>query len=81
MQTRAYDSYQRTTAINYTPEVVDPPADAFTTITGNLVITGTINGQTISGSHTVTHKTESIDTTLEEGIFVETTGEIYKEQQ
>ena len=80
MRYRAYDAYDRTTAITYTPEVVDPPATANTTITGNLVVTGTINGQTIGGSHTLTHITSSTDGTLEEGIFVETTGEIHYEE-
>ena len=80
MRTRAYTAHDRTTAITYTPEVVNPPAPAYTTITGDLIVTGTINGQTISGSHTLTHITTSTDATLEEGIFVETTGEIHYEE-
>jgi hypothetical protein len=43
-----------------------------TTIAGNLTVTGLI-----SGSHTITHKTNIIDFTADQiGCFCETTGEI-----
>ena len=48
-------------------------------INGTLVVTGTINGQTI-GSHTITHDTEYTGS-LQLGTFCETIGSVYYEIQ
>ena len=45
--------------------------------TGNVLIAGTLTQN--GGSNTITHTTQSPDPTLEEGIFVETIGEIFYE--
>jgi len=73
----AINASTRTTAITYTPPVVDPPAAAITTIAGDLTVTGVING-TLAGSQTITHKTKYIGT-ITPGCFVESTGQIYRE--
>ena len=44
---------------------------------GNVLISGTLTQN--GGSNTITHLTQSTDATLEEGVFVETTGENYYE--
>ena len=44
---------------------------------GNVLIAGTLTQN--GGSNTITHSTSSQDPTLEEGVFVETTGEIHYE--
>ena len=46
--------------------------------TRNVLISGTLTQN--GGSNTITHTTQSTDPTLEEGVFVETTGEIYYEE-
>ena len=73
----AINASTRTTAITYTPPVVDPPAAAITTIAGDLTVTGVING-TLAGSQTITHKTKYTGT-ITPGCFVESTGQIYRE--
>jgi len=73
----AINASTRTTAITYTPPVVDPPAAAITTIAGDLTVTGSIHG-TLAGSQTITHKTKYTGT-ITPGCFVESTGQIYRE--
>ena len=74
------DTAQRVTAITFIPEVLEPDyIDQKTHISGDLSVAGVIFG-TLFGSNTITHVTESdYKEDLEEGIFVETTGDIHYE--
>jgi len=62
----------RTTAMSYTAGTPDN-----TTVTGDLTVTGVING-TLAGSQTITHRTRYTGKIIL-GCFVESTGKIYRE--